>query len=82
MHELPGMQSLSVWHGQAHFCAATLQRWVRQLASLVHGKASGLGVESGAPVTLTGAACAGDAASVGACVVPSVNPGVWGAGAT
>ena len=81
MHALPGMQSLSVWHGQAHFWAATLQRWVRQLASVVHGRASGFGVESGAPVTL-GEACAGDAASVGAGVVPSPYPGACVTGAT
>ena len=70
MHALPGMQSLSVWHGHAHFCAATLQRWVKQLASAVQGRARGLGVDSAA------FGAAGAAASTGVAVAP-----VGGAGA-
>ncbi|HET7541393.1 MAG TPA: hypothetical protein VFK05_16065, partial [Polyangiaceae bacterium] len=66
MQPLPGMQSLSVWHGQAHLPAGTLQRWVRQWASVVQGRASGFGVDS-----------ADDAAGAGASpgLVPFVAPG-------
>jgi len=76
MHALPGMQSLSVWQGQAHFWAGTLQRCVTQLASTVQGRASGLGVDSGALGALgaldAGAAC--EVASPG--LVPSPCPNV------
>jgi len=71
MQALPGMQSLSVWQGQAHFWAATLQRWVRQLASIVQGRAKGLGVES---VALE-AVAVGEDASDGVNVVASPIPG-------
>jgi len=43
MQALPGMQSLSLWHGHAHLPTATLQRWVKHCASVEHGKASGFG---------------------------------------
>ncbi len=70
MHALPGVQSLSVWHGQAHFWAATLQRWVRQWASVVQGRASGFGVDNAAED-----AASGGASGVAVGVVPSPVPG-------
>ncbi len=76
MHALPGMQSLSVWHGQAHFWAATLQRWVRQLASTMQGRARGFGVDSALPGTrAVPVGTEGEAASTGVGVVPSPYPG-------
>jgi hypothetical protein len=72
MQALPGMQSLSVWQGQVHFWAATLQRWVRHCASTVQPGAKGFGVESAALVVtvVAGAGSAGDVARVGAAVGP------------
>jgi hypothetical protein len=70
-HLFPGLQSASVWHGAAHFPNAVLQRCVTQFASLVHGRASGPGVES-----CPGAAGAGAAVVVGA----GATGGVVGAG--
>ena len=80
MHALPGVQSLSVWHGHAHFWAATLQRWVRQWASTVQGRGFGVasaGVETPAAgvaanagrrsVTGTGGWCHRRAGAPGAC---------------
>jgi hypothetical protein len=61
MQALPGMQSLSVWQGHAHLSAATLHRWVRQWASVVQGRASGLGVDSGAADEAAEVACTGAA---------------------
>src|ERR1700723_1043431 len=43
---VPRTQSLSEAHGKAHFPYATLQRWFRHIASLVHGDAAGPGTAS------------------------------------
>jgi len=80
MQALPGMQSLSVWQGHAHLPAVTLQRWVRQWASIVHGRASGFGVDSAAPAVAAGKT-AGEVASTGLGVVPSPYPGACVTGA-
>ena len=42
---LPGMQSLLLWHGQAHLPTAVLQRCVIQAASFWQANAIGLGCD-------------------------------------
>lgn len=79
MQRFPGLQSWSATHGQAHLPAATLHRWVRQFASVVHGKAIGDGVArvpAGA-----GAAVGAGAAAGGAAGVAGAGAGAAGAGA-
>jgi hypothetical protein len=66
---LPGLQSAGVWHGQAHFPTAVLQRCRKQLASDVHCRAIGDGcdiVPAGAGCPGAGAGCPGTGAGVGA----------------
>lgn len=74
MQAFPGMQSASLWQGQAHLPTLGLQRWVKHCASVWQGNAKGLGVDNvlgGA----TGVATTAAGAAIGATGVGAMAAG-------